>query len=242
MREVRTVGHRRAGVALIGLLLPALGVAASWVELPLPPRSQAHWVLQKGQLNGLPAQVLEIDSELSTAELLAFYREQFKRSGALSQATRPAQGWQGLSMLRDSVQVLVQVKAKPGDGGAQALLSQMDISQGPSYETPAELPGFPGAVLAQVTESHDGARRSRFYNYVADGSLDSLRQQIAVHGRRLGWQIVFDEVRTLAAGRQWLASYQGQRGLSVDVVVAPLAAGARNGRHSMTINLIDTAP
>lgn len=223
-------------LALAGAL-SAAAQASPWLELPQPPRSEASWVIRQGAINGIPSQVQELFTPLPPQEVLSFYRRQFEQQGALPKASS-ARGWQQLALQRDPLNVLVQVR--PGeDGGARVLLSQMDLRARRHELIPSELPALPGARLMQSTESWDGGRRSRYVNFISADSFEQQLQRLRGHWQRRGWRAAFDDVRTLAGSRQWLASYQSPQGSQVDLVLAPIA-GSRD--WSLTVNLLDGSP
>jgi hypothetical protein len=231
-------GFVRTGLVLAGLAMAGPTLATSWLSLPLPPGAEATWVIREGAINGIPSQVQELLTPQAPAEVLAFYRRQFEMQGGLPNPGA-ARGWHSLAMHRDPINLLVQVQAGKG-GGARVLLSQMDLRASRREVIPSELPPLPGARLMQSTESRDGGRRSRYVNFSSAESFDLLTQRLRGHWQRRGWRAAFDDVRPLKGGaRQWLASFEGPKGSTVDLVLAPMPDSRE---LSLTVNLLDGTP
>jgi hypothetical protein len=213
------------------LLLCAAARACAWLDWQLPPRTQSEWVLQEAVVNGLPTQVLELKSELSGDELLAY----FKRRWAVLGKPRERRGSDGrsLAVQRDGVQMVLQLKPPPARG-SHALLSQMNLAERRKDFVPAELPALPQARLLQVTESRDGARRSRLVQYSSPVAFEVTQNQLQRHWQR--WSTLHQHSGGAPGARQWLAAYQ-QGPRSVDLVLTQSA-----GQTQILINLLDTQP
>lgn len=253
-RPPQRAGWTCAAVLLLPLLVPLPALADRWLALRLPPRTQSEWVIQDGRVNGVPTQVQQLESELGPEELLGFFSREWTGLGGLPKAGTQ-RGWRTLALQRDPLQVVLQVQPASGNsnggGGSLALLSQMNLRDRQTDFVPAELPTLPSTRITQVTESHDGARRSRLVQLASDAGFDLTQQRLRAHWQRGGWRPTHDSAagptRTgnsagnfaaTATTRQWLASYD-QANASLDVVMAQ-APGS--GQVLMTIHLLDTRP
>jgi hypothetical protein len=208
--------------------------AADWAELPLPPRSQPEMVLNNGRVNGLATHIQRFTTELTPAEVLQFYRQRWTRPGQPEPREVAKGAWTALSMLDGQRQVTVQTRA---DGnGAEALLTQMDISQAQRDFVPRELPKPYGVQVLQVTESQDGGQRSRLVSMVSDEAYDLQVQRWRQAWQQQGWTAGQTHEQKRPDGvRLWLASFARDRA-SADQV---LTYEPRQRRSFTTVNLLD---
>lgn len=237
-----------AAALLAPLLMPLPALADNWLDLRLPPRTQSEWVIQNGRVNGLPTQVQQLESELGPDELLGFFSREWVALGGLPKAGLQ-RGWRTLALQRDPLQVVLQVQPATG-GGSTALLSQMNLRDRQTDFVPPELPTLPSTRVTQVTESHDGARRSRLVQLASDAGFDLTEQRLRAHWQRQGWRPTHDSAAVAANNatkltraapggtRQWLASYD-QANVSLDVVMAQAPGSAQ---VLLTVHLLDTRP
>lgn len=234
------MGHASKAVhAAMGLLSLAAPLASragdAWLPLNLPPRTESSWVLRDARVNGLPMQVLELHSQLSADELLAYFRRDWRNYSS----TAPLETEQGsarkLSLQRDPVQVVVQVE-KDGRGGSHAMLSQMNYRDVQRDYVPRGLPMLAPLQVTQVSETRDGPKRSKLVQLGGDASFEVTQQRLRQHWGGAGWRTVFD--RAAPGQHQWLASFDKGTS-SVDIVLTQ--AGPREPL-ALTLNLLEGEP
>lgn len=219
------------------LAAPCAALASDWRDFRIPPRSTAEWVLQDARVNGIKTRVQRFESELSTDEVLGFFRHEWTRDFAKAPRNTTAAGWRALSVQRVPMQFSMQVRPRAG-GGSEGMLSQMNLQEIQRDFVPPELPRLPQFRVTQVTESHDGARRSRLVTLKSEAGFEITVQRLRSHWSRQGWSALHDQLVPQPGVRQWLAAFaSGDR--SVDVIV-----GHPQGRPEslVTINLLDTVP
>lgn len=232
---------RRAAQTALGtcLLAGAAGLAQAadaWLPLNLPPRTESTWVLREARVNGLPMQVLELRSQLSAEELLAYFKRDWRRfSGSVAPLETEQGNARKLTLQQDPVQAVVQVE-KDGRGGSRALLSQMNYRDVQRDFIPRGLPSLAPLQVTQVSDTRDGPKRSQLVQMGGAASFEIIQQRLRQHWSRAGWRPVFD--RSAPGQRQWLASFEKDAG-SVDIVLTQ--AGA-NEPLALTLNLLETQP
>lgn len=231
---------RRAAETALGIwLLAGAGAAAAgaaWLPLSLPPRTESTWVLRDARVNGLPMQVLELRSQLSADELLAYFKRDWRRYGGSVAPLESEQGpWRKLTLQQDPLQLVVQVE-KDGNGGSRALLSQMNYRDAQRDYLPRNLPVLTPLQVTQVSETRDGPRRSQLVQLGGEASFEIIQQRLRQHWSRAGWRPVFD--RAAPGQRQWLASFDKGTS-SVDIVLTQ--AGPREPL-ALTLNLLEGEP
>jgi hypothetical protein len=226
--------HFGRALALMFSLCCALPLRASgWIEVVLPPQTEAQWVLQEARVNGVPTQVQQLHSSLSPSELLAFFKRQWIQQGGLPNEGR-VQAWQTLAWQRPPLQLVLQVQPA-GAQGSLALLSQANFVERRADFLPADLPVPPLSQLLQVTESLDGARRSRLVQYSSRAGFDGVQRHLESYWAQQRWRQVHTGGRGGKIGqRHWLGAYE-RNGQSVDIVLAE-----KDGAVTLVLNLMDT--
>lgn len=231
---------KRAARTAWGMCLLAAASLAhagdAWLPLGVPPRTESTWVLREARVNGLATQVLELRSELSADELLAYFKRDWRRHGGSVAPLETTQGhWRKLTLQQDPVQVVAQVE-RDGRGGSRALLSQINFRDVQRDYLPRGLPALAPLQVLQVSDTRDGPKRSQLVQWGGDASFEVIQQRLRQHWSGAGWRPVFD--RATPGQRQWLASFE--KGLaSVDIVLTQ--AGAREPL-ALTLNLLETQP
>lgn len=143
-------------------LLPAVGFSLDIQRIEHPPLTSMTWVGERIEHNGMPLQILQLNSELSTKELFTFYRELWQPMHAANeQATmeRFAGEWQIISTLMDGYNVVVQVK--PSGAGLEGFMSATPLDKEPTQSDVAR--NFPrqwGTELVSSTQSTDGGTKA----------------------------------------------------------------------------------
>ena len=224
---------------LLGLAAPVAG-AGPWVEVKLPPRTTAEWVSDDAVVNGLPSRIQQFTSELSVAEVLAFFERQWATSAAGAPRRFNTPGWSAVSTLAGGKQVAVQVRPIKGDAGSEGLISWGDLQHAQRPVAPDWLPRQSDTRIAQSVLSTDGPVRSERLTLVSPAALEVVVQRWRSHWERQGWRRVFERDQPAtsgAVGRTWMASFE-RPPLTADVVVTWQASVKRS---VTTVNLLSPA-
>lgn len=209
--------------------------AIDWQPLPIPDRTEGEWVLGDAMVNGVPMQVQRLHSRLSVPQMLEYYENQWKRWGSVRRTQ--ASGWQSLAVTAGTLQLTLQVQE--ASGGSEAILSQAAWTERRRDFLPTELPDLPRTEAHQVTETHDGPKRSRLVQLASEDDLELNRQRWQSHARRKGWTLVTEKQLKQAGQKHWLASYSSAGALTLDLVLTQ--ADAERKTH-ITANFLDATP
>ncbi len=157
---------------------------------PFPePKAKLEWVAPFMVYNGIPMSVRRFDSELTPAEILAFYRRAWS-GGPPNMA--PVEGeaapWQTIAIARGKCFFTVQVQAA-GRTGSTGMLSVSQAPDGPRVISPDhKLPMLSGSkVINDIEHSDDGksARTLLLSNsFSPQSNADFYRQTLADQGWR----------------------------------------------------------
>lgn len=195
--------------------------AVQWLDVRLPPRTQAEWVTQDAVVNGLPTRLQHFSSELTPGEVLAFYEREWARMPAGAPRRVDIGGWMALSTLAGGLQVAVQVREDPQGRGSEGLISWGNFQGLQRQLAPSWLPQFADNRIAQSMASTDGPVRSERVTLVSQAPFEVQVRRWRDHWQRQGWRAVFDRESpaTAQTGRSWLASFE-RPPQSVDVVIS----------------------
>lgn len=131
-------------------------------ELRVPPETRLSWVGKRIEQNGMPMQIVQLQSSLPLAEVLRFYREDWRnyhKPGARATVSRPVGEWQMLSTLVDEHNVVVQLKREAGQ--TTGFLSATPLDTPTRQNAIARhFPRQGGALLVSSTESNDGGAKA----------------------------------------------------------------------------------
>lgn len=230
---------RSATACLVASLAAGPGQAATtWPEVPPPPRAQVvEWVARDSVVNGLPTRIERFETELTPAEVLSFYRQQWSRAAVGSPRGTQAGGWQALStLLPGGFQIAVQVRPLQGGSGSEGLISVAAFREVRRDPVPSMLPRFADTKVAQVTESLDGPQRSQLISMVSTESFEVNLARWRGEWQRRGWQLAFEQKPPADRDgvRTWLASF-AKPPHSVDLALAWKPADRRS---YITANLL----
>lgn len=236
MREMTVASF---GAVLCALSNSAAAASLQWLEVKLPPRTQAEWVTQDAVVNGLPTRLQHVRSELTPQEVLTFYEREWARMPVGAPRRVDIGGWLALSTLAGGLQVVVQVREDPEGRGSEGLISWGDVQGLKPDLAPSWLPHFADHRIAQRMASTDGPVRSEQVTLVSKASFEVQVRRWREHWQRQGWRTVFDRENpgNPAAGRSWLASFE-RPPQSVDLVVS---WQAQEQRAVITVNLLAPA-
>lgn len=220
---------------MAGALLHA-GVAQAsspWPDIAMPPRTATEWVAQDTVVNGLPARVERFESELTAAEVLQFYKQQWHgRLGDARALSTP--DWQVLSTLSGPFQLVLQVRPKR-PAGSEGVISVANFKEFRPLQAPALLPRYGDTEVTQMTESSDGPRASQLVTLVSNAAFDVCVNRLREHWLRHGWGLAFERRGTAQqGGSSWVASFD-KPPRSVDLV---LTRDAASDKVYITANLL----
>ncbi|MEM8499606.1 MAG: hypothetical protein AAF542_16405 [Pseudomonadota bacterium] len=156
----RVVGGFLPGFLLVwvSLLRPNHALALDIQHIEHPPLTSLNWVGERIEHNGMPMQILQLNSELGTEELFSFYRELWRsmhRPDQQATVERSVGEWQMISTLLDNHNVVVQ--AKPSPNGLEGFMSATPLDQQPTQsEIARHFPRQWGTQLVSSTQSNDG--------------------------------------------------------------------------------------
>lgn len=235
MREMKA----SFGAVLCALSNSAAAGTVQWLEVRLPPRTQAEWVTQDAVVNGLPTRLQHFNSELTPGEVLAFYEREWARMAAGAPRRVDLGGWLALSTVAGGLQVAVQVRDHAEGRGSEGLISWGNVQGLKPDLAPPWLPRFADSRIAQSMASTDGPVRSERVTLVSSASFEVQVRRWRDHWQRLGWRTLYDRESPggTAEGRSWLASFE-RPPQSVDVVIS---WQPQEQRGVTTINLLAPA-
>lgn len=230
-----------AASALAGTLAMAASTghaAAAWPEMPDPPRSHVEWVAQDMKVDGLPARIEHFDSELTPDEVLGFYRARWLHNTVGEPKAVASGGWQGLSTLQGTFQLVVQVRAKKPQG-SEGMLSVANFGDVRKDALPSGWPHWSDVRTTQVTESSDGPKRSVLVSMVSSEGFELNVRRWRDEWQRRGFGLLQEMPMPEQPGlRGWMASFD-KAPQSADVVVAY----KQNDRRTyISVNLVGPAP
>lgn len=188
----RLIGHLvPLGLAVCGLSATTHVFAFDLQELQVPPETQQSWVGKHIVHNGMPMQIVQLQSSLPIPELLRFYRKEWQnyhKPGERATVSRRMGEWQTLSTLVDGHHVVVQLIRKAGQ--TEGFLSITPLDTATEKNSIARyFPRQGGAQLLSSTESNDGGVKATtliLQNY------NSLRSNQAFYKnalQRSGWNL-----------------------------------------------------
>jgi len=199
---------RFAAARWIAGLLCCAGVAAnaaagSALDCPRFPEPEARlqWVAQYIVYNGVPMSIKHFDSELSPAQVLAFYRNAWRAGGAGPAAIEyTVAPWQTIAVARGKCFFTVQVQPA-GSSGSTGLLSATEAPDGPRLIShDADLPMMSGSTILNDIQHRDDGKNARTLlltnGFSAQSNADFYRQTLADQG----WRAVSGYEMTTARG------------------------------------------
>ena len=215
----------RAPALTAALLASALWLATPaaartpWPEVPVPPKAQTEWVAEETVINGLPSRIESFDSQVSVAEMLAYYRAHWahSREGAAREAQMG--GWKTLTTLQGPFQIVLQVQAKPDPKrGSIGLLSVANFGEARKDFYPKNFPQWGDARTIQVMESVDGPRRSQYVVLSSREGVDFNVRRARDEWQRRGFELVRQTPMPTPDQATWMASFnRGNEQLDITV-------------------------
>lgn len=160
-REFYCFGLRQLQTQILVFALLAWPVAALALDIQHiehPRETSLTWVGERIEHNGMPMQILQLNSRLSKEALFEFYKELWKPMHAPDQQATVEKSvgeWQMISTLLDDHNVVVQVK--PSATGLEGFMSATPLDYRPEQSTIARhFPRQWGTELVSSTQSQDG--------------------------------------------------------------------------------------
>ncbi|HWI13401.1 MAG TPA: hypothetical protein VNT02_04075 [Burkholderiales bacterium] len=176
-------------VATIALAVSAsvsAASSASWPELPAPPRTTVQWVAENMEFNGMPMQIRTFRSELSAADVLAYYRARWwdgKRCGCVENRVGLYQ-----QIARGEGRYFYTVQVRAVDGRTSQGYMAVTVPASPKVVAGAGFPQPPATRVMNDIRADDNETRSR--TLLMENSL-ALPANAAFFERELpglGWQ------------------------------------------------------
>jgi hypothetical protein len=188
-----------------------------WPEVPDPPKSKVEWVARDSVINGLPSRIEQFDSELSVAEVLAYYRAIWAKSPSGPPREREVGPWRTMATLHGPFQIALQVQAKPGQGSV-GTLSVANFGEANKDFIPQGWPRWPDARFLQVMESDDGPMHSQYVVVSSRESLDFNVRRARGEWQRRGFRLVRESKSDQPGQAAWVGSFD-KEGQTVDVAI-----------------------
>lgn len=218
------------------LLLAGQALARTpWPEVPAPPKAQSEWVAQDAVINGLPSRIESFDSQVSAAEVLAYYRAHWahSREGAAREAQMG--GWKTMTTLQGPFQIVLQVQPKPDPKrGSLGLISVANFGEARKDFYPKNFPQWSDSRVMQVMESVDGPMRSQYVVLSSREGVDFNVRRTRDEWQRRGFTLLRETPMPTADQPTWVASFQ-RGGEQLDVTIG---RQAKAGRTTVTSNLV----
>ena len=201
-----------------------------------PPEAKTVYVGDVVQ-NGIPMQMKQFSSSLTTGEVLSYYRINWADNTKVKENVpafieKEAGDWSIISKLEGNYSVVVQVKTQQS-GGSEGVISVSNLTRPPGIsELSKKFPKLGGTQLISSTESRDGGKHATTLILVNEFSVDSndafYRSRMTAEGWRLVRGGVRDGTATMLFNKQGqqceMAVSEGERGDSViiaNIVAAP---------------------
>ena len=165
-------------------------------ELAAPPQTQLSWVGKHIVQNGMPMQILQLQSSLPQAELLRFYRQEweaFHKPGERSSITRDVGEWRMLSTLVDAHHVVLQLKREGSQLTGFLSSTPLDTRTEQSSIT-TQFPRQSGSQLISSTESNDGGVKATTLILQNRYSLRDSHNFYKTALQREGWKLARSNV------------------------------------------------
>ncbi|MFK7732279.1 MAG: hypothetical protein AB8B48_11740 [Pseudomonadales bacterium] len=182
-----------AGVLLISFSLSISSNAFSFdiQHIEHPPLTSLTWVGERIEHNGMPMQILQLNSELSTSELFGFYKEIWQPMHAENQRAtieRSVGEWQIISTLLDNHNIVVQVRPSPI--GLEGFMSATPLDEAPvQSEIARHFPKQWGTELVSSTQSQDGGVQATTLVLKNTHSLESTHEFYTRTMQANGWTL-----------------------------------------------------
>ena len=178
-----------------GMTAAPAAMQADRVEIP--ERSQAIWVAEEINQNGMPMQIQQFRSELGVEEVLNFYRDLWRkrrdRREIPGYIENSIDGWSVISRYENDTNIVVQLKASAeGTGGYISTTRPMEVGGMDAFAI--SFPRLGGTDLVSNTASRDGGRTANTLILMNRHTVESnvLFYQSSMPG--LGWKAVRDSL------------------------------------------------
>lgn len=232
---IRPFAPSLVALALVGAC-HVQAATTPWPEVPDPPKATVEWVARDAVINGLPSRISKFESELSMAEVQAYYRTFWAKAPSGPPRERKVGDWYTMSTLHGPFQIALQVQAKPKQGSF-GVISIGNFGEANRDFVPRNMPKWPDAKLMQVMESTDGPKRSQYVVVSSRESVDFNVRRARDEWQRRGYTLVRESKTEQGSQSAWVASFD-KAGESLDVTVA---RSERTRTTTVTTNLVTAA-
>lgn len=160
-------------------------------DLQAPPGVRLSWVGKRIVQNGMPMQIVQLQSHQPVAEVLRFYREDWRhyhKPGERATVTNTSGDWQILSTLVDEHNVVVQLRREAGQ--TVGFLSSTPLDTPTRQNAIARhFPRQGGTKLLSSTESNDSGAKATTMIFQNHHSLQANRAFYQDSLQRNGWTL-----------------------------------------------------
>lgn len=199
--------------ALFALALPA--DADTWPQIkPLPGDGQAQWVAQNMVQNGVPMRIQAFSSNLTSDEVLAFYRREWSSLDENQPVENRHDGWIILGQRSGDYYLTVQARkgrttTSEGFLAVSRPFSPIDVED---QRALAAFPQLPDTQTVSKTSANDGAKHSTTLILQNRHSTESNANFYQSTLSRQGWALQqnFDGAGHGAAGRVMFFNRPGE--------------------------------
>jgi hypothetical protein len=225
---------RLASTGIAFVLLPAF----AWPTIDELPQSTSEWVSPEISVNGVPSRVVRFESELAPREVLAFYRERLKHlTGGKGTRESSVAGWQVLSAIQTTYQIVVQVRARTPQG-SDGVISIANFGAVQQDYVPAALPRFSDVSILQVTDAIDGPKRSQVITMVSDQTFDMNLRRWRAEWQRRGYVLTSENLAPATNDAPgWIAAFD-KPPHSIDMTIG---RDEQHRRTHIVVNMVSPA-
>ena len=178
------------GTVLTVLAGPGHALAVEpWPEMPLPPKANVQWVAQSMRVNGVPTRVMQFQSSVGRAEIVAYYRAHWSGGYEHEPSVHVLPTQSVVGQLHGAYLMTVKVE-DAAHGASHGLISVAQVIGVEADLNPGQLPMITGAHVVSVVESDDPGKHSRDTVVLAPQPPASVIQFYQASFVNAGWQQV----------------------------------------------------
>ncbi len=178
-------------VTTVGLCLSAVCLSFDLRSLEHPATAKLIWVGERIEHNGMPMQVLQIESSHGIDELFQFYRAnwaQWHRPEKQASVEKQAGEWRILSTLLDRHNIVLQLQESAT--GSSGFVSATPLDKAPEQNRIAsDFPRQWGTELISSTESWDGGAPATTLVMKNSYSVDTNQEFYLRSLQASGWSL-----------------------------------------------------
>jgi hypothetical protein len=201
-----------------------------WPEFPGPPKAKVEWVSSDMRVNGLPMKVLHFNSEVSKAEIVAYYQAHWdKVDPSLGiPASEKVKGAVVSQMGKDTIigkvhgpyYMSVKVKDKGFGGATGTMTTSLILGITPEINIKG-VPAPSNVKAISVVESADFGKQSKQVLFISDGSITSIKNYYENSLPAAGWRALdsHGDGQNINGMRGFIQSYVRKK-QQLDIIIA----------------------